>query len=88
MRKIEALLQEKLGERWLDDEAKKDHGFDALEFLLDLLAMPPDAVVISWPPTTCSSQRRRLMDEYPGLLTRMKADTPGQRCLAGSRGFA
>jgi hypothetical protein len=47
MRKIEQLLQEKLGKGWLDDEAKKDHGFYVLR--LATLAMPPDAVVIATP---------------------------------------
>lgn len=54
MRKIERLLQEKLGEGWLNDDAKKCHGFYVLR--LATAAMPPDAVVIvtptnMWRPT-------------------------------------
>ncbi len=75
MRKIEQLLQDKLGRSWLDDEAKKDHGFYVLR--LATAAMPPDAVVIVTPTNMFKSTAKAMAS--PGLLKRMKTDTPGQR---------
>ena len=85
MRKIEQLLQDKLGRGWLDDEAKKDHGFYVLR--LATAAMPPDAVVIATPTDLFRTTAKAMAN--PGLLTRMKTEhSPEQRCQRCAGGLA
>lgn len=74
MRLIEALLQNKLGKSWLNDDAKKDHGFYVLR--LGTLALPPDAVVIVTPTNAYQTTAKF---KLRGKAVSRATDTPEKR---------
>lgn len=78
MRKIERLLQDQLGEEWLNDGARKDYGFRVLR--LSTLALPPDAMVIAT-PTNMFRPTAKFMAKFKGKgeAAKRATDTPEQR---------
>lgn len=75
MRRIEALLQDQLGEGWLNDDAKKGRGFYVLR--LATATLPPDASIIATPTNVFVATAKAKAN--PAYLRLMRAESATQR---------